>query len=376
MKIAVLFPHDSPTVAWSLSRGIEKTLARMGHEVLAIPIPTTRPADDSAQEQKRFRVMIEQKKKQLPLIEEIAKCDAVIVSGPEHIAPWIEEVYEKYEWTRQVTCPKAAWLHESMERDDYQIDFEAIQWVATDWFFPAIQDAERYDQEMFVKGHAYWLPFGVDTEIFKPFISHVENTDERGWHLKEEYNVQTFDVAFIGSLYPKRIAFLTALSRHDHPPIRLANVVGQDIHGYDPLEWTKRYASNLREVKVLLNLPSMSKLVVPRVYEVLACGTFLMTPMLPPDGGANRNMTLFDGSELLWYRSSNLPLIAQLLHEWSSPAKDEERRRMAAAGCAKVQKEHSLEKRLTEMLEKIKVNALALESNGLVDDLPQIEATD
>jgi spore maturation protein CgeB len=355
MKIAVLFPQDAPPVAWSLGRGIVHEISRMGNEVLVIPLPTSRPINESAQEQKRFQLLIDAKKKELPKIEVIAQCDAVIVSGPEHIGPWIEEVYEKYAWTREVKCPKAAWLHESMERDDYNIDFDAISWIADEWFFPAIQDAERYDQQMFAPGRAHWLPFGVDTTIFQPLVDAPEMIDLGRSY--DEWAGKTLDCAFIGSLYQKRIAFLNALSRHDHPPIRLANVVGQDIHGYDAAEWTHRYVSNLREIKVLLNLPSMSKLLVPRVYEALATGTFLMSPILAPDGGVNRNMLPFEDGELLWYRPSNLPRIAQLLHEWSSVAKDEERRKIAAAGCAKVHKEHSLEKRLTEMLAKMKIGA-------------------
>lgn len=344
MKIAVVFPMDAPTVAWSLGRGIERTLGRMGHEVLAIPMPTSRPLSDSEQEQKRFRLMIEQKKKQLPLIEEVAKCDAVIVSGPEHVSPWIEEVYEKYEWTRQVTCPKAAWLHESMERDDYQVDFEAIQWVANEWFFPAIQDAERYDQECFIKGRAHYLPFGVDTSVFFPAF------DLR----------PVFDVAFIGSLYPKRIAFLTALGRHDHPPIRIGNVVIQDLHGYGHEESTQRYVQNLREVKVLFALPSMSRLIVPRIYEAMACGTFVYAPMLAPDGGASRNMIGLE--DVVFYRPSNLPLIAQSLHKWISPEQEQERQGIAR-GLAEKAESYSIEKRLTEMLAKMKVDC-------------EIEATD
>ena len=352
-KIALLFPMDAPQVSWNLGRGIEATLRRMGYEVLAIPIPTTQPLSEHPQEQKRFRMMIEAKKKELPKIEDIARCDAVIVSGPEHVAPWIEEVYEKYEWTRIADVPKAAWLHESCERDDYQIDLEAIEWVAKEWFFPAFQDAERYGQEMFKGEHAHYLPFGVDEAMFHP------------WPTINLPPLHYFGVAFIGNLYQKRVAFLQALGRHDHPPIKIGNAVIQDLFGYQHEQSARRYVENIRDVKVFFALPSMSRLLVPRIFEVLACGTFLFAPLLPSDGGANQNLKLLDEIGIPWYRPSNLPHVAQMLHEWISPEKSKQRQEIAARGCEIVRREHTLEKRLAEMLAKLGVG------------VPQeIEATD
>lgn len=352
MKVAFLYPQDAPNVSWNLGRGIVRTLGRMGHEVLAIQMPTSRPFNDSAQENRRFRMMIEEKKRTLPPIAEIGKCDLVVVSGPEHVGPWIEEVYERYEW-RQLGIPTAAWMHESCERDDYTIDFEAIQWMARDWFFPAIQDAERFDQEMFAKDHSHYLPFGIDPQMFHD--GGRIKRDELGYH------GQDFDVSFIGGLYPKRIQYLNALSRHDHPPIHLANCVVQTIDGYDHEAATKLYVEGIRRSKVFFNLPSMSKLLVPRVTEVLACGGFLLTPMLPPEGGVGRNMALIE-SGLMYYRPSNVPYVAQLLRDWSAPEKMGERDGIAMLGRGEVHQEHTLDRRLSEMFRKIGIAAKAAQA--------------
>lgn len=335
MKIAFLFPMDASFMAWNMGRGIVRAMERMGIQVLSIPLPTNAQAS-----QQQFDAA----RKALPTIERIRECDAVLTSGPEHVGPWIEAIYERYEW-RNLNIPTAAWLHESTERDDYQIDFEAIQWIARDWFFPAIQDAEKHDQEMFAKDHSHWLPFGVDTEMF----CHPSRLGR--------YGGSEFDVAFIGLIYPKRLAFLQAISRHEIPPIRLGKVEIQDLHGYDHEGSTRRYVENLRAIKVFFNLPALSRLIVNKVTEVMACGGFLLTPMLSPDGGANRNMALFEsGTHLVYYRPSNTPYIAQLLREWISKEMDAERDKIAEAGFRLVQEKHTLEKRVAEILTKMGLN--------------------
>jgi hypothetical protein len=334
MKIAVLFPMDSPQMSWNLGRGLVATLERMGIQTLPIPLPTLREAS-----QHQF----DEAKRLAPPLAMLKACDAVITTGPEHIGPWIEAMYERYEW-RGLGIPTAAWMHESTEREDYSVDFESIEWIGHDWFFPAIQDAEKFDQEMFVQGRSHYLPFGVDAEMFQPIDSRADWTSEYA----------EFGIAFMGLLYPKRIAFLQAVSKHQHPPIRMGTVMIQDLRGYQHEEATRRYVENLHSIKVFLNLPTLSRLLVTKVYEVLACGGFLLTPELPPDGGVARNMAAFEsGKHLIYYRSSHTPYVAQLLREWSSPEFAQRRDAIAVAGCLEVRKKHSLEVRLTELLTKM-----------------------
>jgi hypothetical protein len=335
MKISVFFVENQ-FVSWSMSRGLVTTLKRMGHDVMPVVTPTAGEAD---------HISIEMVKAGLPPMEILQKQDAILISGPEYLAPWFEHVYGMLEW-KQMGVPKAGWLHESCEREDRSIDFSALAWAADEWFFPAIQDAEFHDQEMFAKERSHWMPFGVDTTVFKPADADSVCV-----------GVTLFDVGFIGLMYPKRQIYAQALSKYEIPPIRIGNVRGlTDLMGYDYPGAAKLLASQYRRIKVFFNLPAMSQLLVSKVYEVMACGTFLVTPLLPTERGANNNLSLFEtGKHLVYYRAGNLPAVVQALREWSSPDKDAERREIARAGCEIVHKNHSLEMRLTEILEKLRV---------------------
>jgi spore maturation protein CgeB len=112
-------------------------------------------------------------------------------------------------------------------------------------------------------------------------------------------------------------------------------------------------ASNTRECKIFFNLPSMSRLLVAKVFEVMACGTFLLTPLIGDGRGAEQNMKLFEsGKHLVYYSPSNMPFTAQLLRDWVSPEKDAERQKIAEAGCREVHAKHNLKIRLEELLAK------------------------
>ena len=349
MKIAVFFPNTS-VCGWSAAWGIGATLRRMGHAVLDVPMPTEREAGPG---------QVEQVKQSLPKIEAFKDAGLLLVSGVEHIAPWIDEVYGKYEW-KQLSGVKACWLQESCRRDDYNIDFEAISWWGDEYFFPAIQDAEFHDQEMFAKGRSHWLAFGVDTNIFKPNAGYASNWDV--WPKQ----AKLYDVGFMGLLYGKRQVFLNALRRHNIPPIRCGSVHIQDMGGYQFEESARRYAENIRQIKVFLNMPALSRLIVSKVYEVLACGTFCLTPTLPDEQSTHLNMRHFESKRhLVYYSPSNLPMLAQYLREYSSPEFDKKREEIAAWGCKEVHEKHSLKIRLEEMFSAMKLS----QGSGTVKEL-------
>ena len=341
MKIGFLFPK-SDTAAWSLTHGIVNTLRAMGHEVVPGAMPTI-----GAEVPPRI---FEQIKNELPALSTLKECDAILLSGPEHIAPWLDAVYGKYEW-KNLGVPKAAWWHESMFREDYTIDWDSVGMWADENFVPAYQDADWLSQECFGGQHVHWLPFGVDTEVF----CRASETDYLGHDIYHGPD-KTWPVAFIGLRYEKRERFLSALSQHNIPPIRIGNVVVKDLAGTDPNENVQRLASNYRRVGVFFNLPAMSRLLVTKIYEVMACGTFCMTPMLSDDKGANQNMKQFhDRKHLVYYRSANLVEVARGLREWSSEESTMFRESIAAAGCKEVHEKHNLKVRLETILEKLGV---------------------
>lgn len=140
MRVVCFYPR-SPFAAWSACGGIAETLRRMGHEVIDAPTPPN-PNRDSIPAH-----LIDRIKADLPTIEALNKCDLIIVSGPEHIACWLDCCYGVYEWKNAVTAPKAGWYHESQDRSDGAfIDFKLVDWVSDFHFFPAAQDVEFFDQ--------------------------------------------------------------------------------------------------------------------------------------------------------------------------------------------------------------------------------------
>lgn len=362
MKIACFYPK-SQFASWSMTLGWTTTLRRMGHEVIPAELPGA--GGDIP------KSLFESIKAKLPTLEALKECNAILVSGPEHIAPWLDTVYGKYEW-KHLEVPKAAWLHETMQREDYSIDWDGISLWADEHFLPAYQDADWLAQPSLGGEHVHWLPFGVDTEVFQPCKveavarhRHINATDleigvksgqcdDPNCFLRKQ--TKAWPIAFIGLMYDKRAHFLNALGRHNHPPLRVGTVGIQDLEGYRAEESARRMASNIRQIGVFFNLPAMSSLLVSKVYEVMACGTFLLTPQLNADHGTDKNMEPFEsGRHLVYYRSSNLPYVAQLLRDWSSPEKEAEREQIAAEGCREVHENHSLEKRLAVILEKIGV---------------------
>jgi len=155
MKLAVFFPA-SLFSAWACSYGLVDCLKRMGHEVTSVPV-------DPQQKLK-------------PFIPDLDKHEGIVISGPEHI-----QIGPSFIRAR---VPTVAWLHETVEREDYgKLDVEAIKRSADIVFCPAIQDEKH--------GFRY-LPFGVDTKIFKPERDCEELNDfERPAPLK------SIDAAFI-----------------------------------------------------------------------------------------------------------------------------------------------------------------------------------
>jgi len=233
MKLAVFFPA-SLFSAWACSYGLVDCLKRMGHEVTAVPVDPQSAA----------------------LATKDGAFDGVIISGPEHIGTRCHVL--------DGTTPTVAWLHETVEREDYgKLDVEAIKRSADIVFCPAIQDEKH--------GFRY-LPFGVDTKIFKPERDCEELNDfERPAPLK------SIDAAFIGLLYPKRQAFLKELKSHGVNLVT-GNVQVLELGGINPRKTAELYAENIRKIKVFVNLPTLSQLAVTKIYEVLACGTPVLTP--------------------------------------------------------------------------------------------------
>jgi len=319
MRIAVVFPGGIFS-AWGVADGLGATLKRMGHEVLEFP-------------RQRFG------QPQIDL-DALNSCKLVLLSGLEHFVlnpgyGFFDEI-TVYEWQHEVKPLKAAWYHETSHREDfsYATHFDQMRRIANEHFFPGIQDAEEFDQEHHAKGHAHWLPFGADTEVFKPGET-----------------VKDIECGFVGSLYGKRQAYIQQLA----PALKgialtCGNVTVQDLPGFHPRDTVLRLAENYRRCKVFLNLPTMCDLLVTKVYEVMACGTFMMTPWLGGGYGGPNMKQFKDGEELLYFRPGAVELVAGAIRRG---IKDEAvREQIAQAGMKAVHEKHRLDQRLEELIEK------------------------
>jgi hypothetical protein len=312
VKLACFYP-GSLYCAWSLATGLVDTLQRMGHVVTPIPIESV---ENSTRGDRNVALT---NRRTCPSSDELRGCDGIVLSGPEHMRPELLALYP--DW-REIDVPKVAWLHETVEREDYgRLPIEAIKELADSTFTPAFQD-RRFEME--------WLPFGVDTQVFKP-----------DWSVAKE-----FDAAFIGLMYPKRVRFMDTLApllgdiRVLHANIQVCDLGGLRIRDSAAL-----YAENLRRIKVFVNLPTLCQLAVTKVYEVLACGTFLTTPAI----AEHRN---FENLQAHFYIPTRPDQLAEsirfcLEHE-------DERNEATRACCEQVHRLHSLESRCEVLVAALK----------------------
>ena len=312
MRLACFHPA-SVFCAWSVATGLVDTFNRMGHQTKGFPMDVTKQSIDPTA---------------YPTADQLRGFDGIVISGPEHVRAHLLRLYPKW---NKIPVPKVAWMHETVEREDYgRMNVENIQSFADRTFCPAIED-EQYGFK--------WLPFGVDTEVFKP-----------DWNQPKEY-----DVAFIGLVYPKRAQFLQRLQPFLRGiTIKLGNVQVLDLSGVRVRETAALYADNLRKIKVFVNLPSLSELVVTKVHESLACGAFLITPAIPDP----RN---FDDIQAHFYdREKPAELVERIRFCLSH-----ELERVAAAKvcCEQMHRLHRLELRCQVLLDAFRAPTRSHDSN-------------
>lgn len=312
MKLACFYP-GSLYCAWSVATGLVDTLARMGHEVLAVPIEGIENSTRNDREAALLRL------RSYPTSANLRNFDGIVLSGPEHMRPELLSLYP--DWNR-IDVPKVSWLHETVEREDYgRLPIESIQELAHCTFTPAFQD-QKFGME--------WLPFGVDTHVFRP-----------DWSVQKE-----FAAAFIGLMYPKRAQFMEALRPYlGDIDILHCNIQVRDLGGLRVRDSAVLYADNLRRIKVFVNLPTLCQLAVTKVYEVLACGTFLITPAI----AEHRN---FENLQAHFYLPSRPDQLAESIR--FCLARKEERNEAARLCCEQVHRLHRLELRCETLVAALK----------------------
>lgn len=302
MKITVLFPDPPLGCAWAVSYGLCRTLTKMGHEVTEYPISTLKNANEIA----------------CPYLGFLEQQDLVIISGLEHLYGYLGAWYRHEEWAALKT-PKIAWHHETFDRRDVTPYAEMKKWVDLS-FFPSSIDAKNLDGE--------FAPFAADTDVF-----NVNPSTHKEYH-----------VLFIGSLYPERQDFLTKLVPRAFRKgilIQAKNAVVTRRDGsVDPFLSAKKYAEEINRANIFLNLPSKSSLQVTKVFEVMACGTPLITTTShsqPPLAGP------------MFYQPDDIDSVVASLVEASSNV--ELRTNMRLTSIDSIHRLHTLEIRLNQILE-------------------------
>jgi hypothetical protein len=247
-------------------------------------------------------------------IEQLERADLVVLGAPEWFAERLVHNYGP-RWQR-LKAVKAAWYAESFYRDDRNFCFDELRPLFDLHFFPARQDAEEFG------GH--WLPFGIDPAIFR-----------------RRAVATVHDAAFLGTMYPKRVEYI---ARVGLPIVHLETVAGADARSSFEL-LADAYAST----RIFVNLPALSRLLVTKVTEVMACGSMLLTPSLDHPS-AQANMDVFhSGEHLVYYDPQRPEQIGELIHHFlANPA---ERQAIADRGHDEVHARHTLQARLRVIIE-------------------------
>ncbi len=318
-KVAVFHPTSYVGSAWCCSEGILHALNKLGYEVINCGHISNSTVT----------------------LEALKKVDLIILSAVEWYAKILMDRFGDAWYT--ITTPKLAWVAESAYRDDQNFPFKDLQPIADAWYYPAAQDAMEF------KGG--WLPFGVDTDIFKP-----------------QEIAKSHNVAFLGSMYQKRVDYLQKI---DYPITHIKSVSDPD-----PARSFALLAEAYNSTKIFLNLPALSRLLVTKVTEVMACKTMLVTPALDHPT-AQQNMLPFENGKHLIYYNPNSPgeLKSIFEHYLHHP---EEAEKIAYSGWEEVTQRHALTQRIEQMIKdassllarKHMVNCLPLAQAIEIADMP------
>jgi glycosyltransferase involved in cell wall biosynthesis len=316
--------------SWSYL-AVAATLRSLGHEVIEGVVPTN---DFGAVMYQLTPHQYRRAVAGMPTIEQLKSCDVILVSGPDFVSAWLQQLYGKEEWLRLGAC-KVAFYLESSGRLDYKTPYEACaEWYDVH-FYPDPGDAERFG------GH-HLVPF-VDIEMFKPCDTHTSGDCDEPCRARRAQQ-EIYDAAFLGSLYTKRVEFLKRLlPLIPEIELRAGGVAVRDLGGERHRDWARLLVSNLRQIKIHVGLPSVnSRMLVARPFETMACGTFLLTYKTDDD-------LLRDGEHCRIYDPDKPEELAEIIRYYL--ANEGEREAIAKAGLAETRRNYSSTQRMAEVLE-------------------------
>ena len=324
MRIAV-FHTATILSSWTVLT-IPDELRGMGHEVFdgSIPVDGNGAVLNTLTPQQ-----FEGYRAAMPSLAQLDSCDLVLVYGPEYVGRWLNSLYGLEGW-RNLRCGlKAACYLETSREAGRDFQYELYRDGYDVHFYPARGDVERLG--------GLPSPPCVDTRMFCP--QYPERLVSGG-----PLNEKNYAAGFVGSIYPKRAAFLSRLlPLLEGVEFRAGSVVARDLGGELPELWTQLLVKNIRQMGIHVALPSNNAhMTVSRPFETLACGTFLLTYRTPDD-------FFIDGEHCRFYDPDRPEELARLIRYYS--AHREEREAIARAGCVYVRGRFSRENVLAGLLE-------------------------
>jgi SAM-dependent methyltransferase len=311
-NIAVFHCTSEVGSAWGCAEGISQTLSRMGYTVLDCARPEN----------------------QKITYEDLSMVDLIILSAPEWYYQNLIQLFGS-RWAK-LKARKVAWFAESAHRDDREFPMAEVLKLVDVGYFPAIQDAEEFNGK--------FLPFGADIQIFRPMS------------IKKE-----FDAAFLGSMYPKRIDYVKGIN---YPITHI-----HSLSDADPIKSFQMLAQAYNSTKIFVNLPALSRLIVTKVTEVMACKTMVITPFLDHIS-ALQNMSQFEnGRHLVYYDPTKPEILGDVIKYYlHNPAEID---RIANNGYEYVIENFSLEKMLETIISESEESASNLLVTSSCKDKPE-----
>jgi glycosyltransferase involved in cell wall biosynthesis len=324
MRIAI-FHTATVLSSWTVLTAAHD-IRRMGHEVLEGSIPVD--ANGAVLNSLTPR-LFESYRAGMPTAAQLDSCDILLVFGPEYVGRWLCSLYGVDGWQKLRCGVRAACYLETSQEAGRDFRYELYRPWYDLHFYPARVDVERFG--------GLPLPPCVDTRMFCP--RNPEALVSGG-----ALNEKKYEAGFVGTIYPKRAAFLSQLlPLLDGVDFRAGSVVARDLGGELPELWTELLVRSIRQLRIHVALPSNNvRMTVSRPFETLACGTFLLTYRNADDFFA-------DGEHCRFYDPDRPEELARLIRYYCSHA--EEREEIALAGCRYVHERFSRASMLAGLLE-------------------------